>query len=132
MLLVSVASLFLLHDVLKPTEKRHRWPASNSFSCLAKMASATDLQDTEDRPVPSSPDENFIVREGKLFCNACRQILSTKKSAMKVHVSCKKHQDGKQKLKRSKLREQTIVQALKREESCKFKDSTLPVEECAY
>ena len=78
------------------------------------------------------PDENFIVKEGKLFCNACRQILSTKKSVLKVHVSCKKHQDGKQKLKRSKLREQTIAGALKREENCKSKDSTLPVEECAY
>ena len=79
------------------------------------------------------PDENFIVREGKLFCSACRQILSTKKSVLKVHVSSKKHQDGKQKMKRSKLREQTIAEAFKREESCKSKDSTLPVhvEECA-
>ena len=78
------------------------------------------------------PDENFIVREGKLFCNACRQILSTKKSVLKIHVSSKKHQDGKQKLKRSKLREQTIAEAFKTEESSKSKDSTLPVEECAY
>lgn len=54
MLLVCVDCLLPLHDVLKPTEKRHRWPAGNSFSCSAKMASATDLQDTEDRPVPSS------------------------------------------------------------------------------
>ena len=111
------------------------------------MASATNLQE---RPVPSSiardrslqstsgkykrrrnsdtvkvplhervrqfSDENFIVSEGKLFCNACRQILSTKKSVQKIHVSSKKHQDGKQ----------------KREESSKSKDSTLPVEECAY
>ncbi|KAK3725261.1 hypothetical protein QZH41_001278 [Actinostola sp. cb2023] len=78
------------------------------------------------------PDENFIVREGKLFCNACREILSTKKSVLKIHVSSKKHQDGKQKMKRSKLREQTIAEAFKREESSKSKDSTLPVEECAY
>ena len=77
------------------------------------------------------PDENFIVREGKLFCNACRQILSTKKSALKIHVSSKKYQDGKQKMKRSKLREQTITEAFKREESYKLKDSTFPVEECA-
>ena len=77
------------------------------------------------------PDENFIVREGKL-CNACREILSTRKSVLKIHVSFKKHQDGKQKLKRSKLREQTIAEAFKREESSKSKDSTLPVEECAY
>ena len=78
------------------------------------------------------PDENFILREGKLFCNACRQILSTKKSVLKIHVSSKKHQDGKQKLKRSKLREQTIAEAFKREESSKSKDSALPVEECVY
>ena len=78
------------------------------------------------------PDENLIVREGKLFCNACREILSTKKSVLKIHVSSKKHQDGKQKMKRSKLREQTIAEAFKREESSKSKDSTLPVEECAY
>ena len=146
-----------------PTEKRYGWSAGNSFSCSAKMASATNLQD---RPVPSSiardrslqstsgkykrrgnsdtvkvplhervrqfPDENLIVREGKLFCNACREILSTKKSVLKIHVSSKKHQDGKQKMKRSKLREQTIAEAFKREESSKSKDSTLPVEECAY
>ena len=62
------------------------------------------------------PDENFIVREGKLFCNVCRQILSTKKSVLKIHVSCKKHQDGKKKMKRSKLMEQTIAEAFMREE----------------
>ena len=81
-------------------KKGYGWSAGNSFSCLAKMASATNLQD---RPVPSTitrdrslriqstsgkykrrgnsdtvkvplherirqfPDENFIVREGKLF-----------------------------------------------------------------
>ena len=61
------------------------------------------------------PDENFIVREGKLFCNACRQILSTRKSSLKIHVSSKKHQDGKQKMKKSKLREQTIAEAFKKE-----------------
>ena len=36
------------------------------------------------------PDENFIVREGKLFCNACREILSTKKSILKILVSSSK------------------------------------------
>ena len=147
-LIVCVDCLFPLRDVLTPREKkRYGWPAGNSFSCSAKMASATNLQD---RPVPSSiaryrslqstsgkyrrgrnsdtvkvplhervrhfPYENFIVREGKLFCNVRRQILSTKKSVLKINVSCKKHQDGKQKMKRSKLREQTIAEAFKREE----------------
>ena len=68
MLLVCVDCLFPLHDVLKPTEKRHRWPAGNSFSCSAKMASATDLQDTEDRPVSSS-----IARDRSLQCDGTIQ-----------------------------------------------------------
>ena len=53
-LLVCVDCLFPLHDVLEPKGKRYGRSAGNSFSCSAKMASATDLQDTEDRPVPSS------------------------------------------------------------------------------
>ena len=126
-----------------------------------RWQSATNSQDTEARPVPSSITrdrslqsasgkykrrgnsdtvkvplhervENFIVREGKLFCNACRQTLSTKKSVLKIHVPSKKHQDGKQKMKRYKLTELTIGEAFKREESSNSKDSTLPMEEYAY
>ena len=66
------------------------------------------------------------VREGKLFCSGCREIISSKK----VHISSKKHQNGKEKLKKSKLKDQTIIKAFRREGSSK--DSTLPVEECAY
>ena len=51
MLLVRVDCLFALHDVLTPTGKRYGWSAGNSFSCSAKMASATNLRH---RPAPSS------------------------------------------------------------------------------
>lgn len=77
------------------------------------------------------PDEHFTVREGKLFCNACREILGTKKSVLQYHISSKKHQKGKDHLKKSKLKEQTIIEAFKAEKST-TKDSTLPLEERAY
>jgi len=74
--------------------------------------------------------ENSIVREGKLFCSGCRENICPKKSVQKIHISSKKHQNGKEKLKKSKLKDQTIIEAFRREGSSK--DSTLPVEECAY
>ena len=40
-LLVCVDCLFPLHDVLEPKGKRYGRSAGNSFSCSAKMASAT-------------------------------------------------------------------------------------------
>ena len=57
-------------------------------------------------------------------------IISSKKSVLKIHILSKKHQNGKEKLKKSKLKDQTIIEAFRREGSSK--DSTLPVEECAY
>ena len=57
-------------------------------------------------------------------------IISSQKSVLKIHILSKKHQNGKEKLKKSKLKDQTIMEAFRREGSSK--DSTLPVEECAY
>ena len=50
---------------------------------------------------------------------------------MTTHVSSKKHLIGKEKLKKSKLKDQTIIEAFKRERSG-TKDSTLSMAERAY
>ena len=68
--------------------------------------------------------------EKELFCSGCIEIISSKKCVLKIHISSKKHQNGKEKLKKSKLKDQTIIEAFRREGSSK--GSTLPVEECAY
>ena len=47
--------------------------------------------------VKQFPGENLIVREGKLFCSGCKEIISSKKSVLKIHISSKKHQNGKEK-----------------------------------
>ena len=63
--------------------------------------------------------DSFLMRTSLLEKESCFvmlvDILSTKKSVLKIHVSSEKHQDGKQKLKRSKLRKQTIPEVFKRE-----------------
>ena len=50
------------------------------------------------------PGENLSLRGGKLFCNGCKEILSSKKSILKNHLTSKKH--GKEKLKVTKRRDQ--------------------------
>ena len=75
-------------------------------------------------------NEQVCVKGNVIFCNACKEVVSSKKSILVNHCSSKKHVSGKDKLKMSKLREQTIVEALSREKS--QKDSTLPLTERAY
>ena len=51
------------------------------------------------------PGENLCLRGGKLFCNGCKEILSSKKSILKNHLASKKHAAGKEKLKMTKKRD---------------------------
>ena len=77
------------------------------------------------------PGEQLSMKDGKLFCLACREIVSTKKSIVITHLASKKHGNGKDKLKKSKLKDQTIMEAFRAGDS-KQKDSTLPITERAY
>ena len=58
-------------------------------------------------------NECLCVSAGKLFCQACREELSTKRSVLKYHISSKKHQDRKKKREQKEVREIDIAQALK-------------------
>ena len=51
---------------------------------------------------------------GKLFCLACREELSTKKSILEMHTKSAKHAKGKEVLISKQKRELTISEALQR------------------
>ena len=51
------------------------------------------------------PGENLCLRGGKLFCNGCKEILSSKKSILKNHLASKKHAAVNEKLKVTKKRD---------------------------
>ena len=76
------------------------------------------------------PDQLLIVRGTKIFCDACKEILSSKKSVIKLHCASQKHVRSKERSKKSKLKEQTIAEALSREKT--RQDSTLPLAQQAY
>ena len=79
----------------------------------------------------SFPNEHLCIRRGKLFCNACHELLSTKKSILEIHCKSKKHAQGKEKLVKSKKRDVTITEALK-DASCRLQTSSLPLEVHAF
>ena len=51
------------------------------------------------------PGESLCLRNSKLFCDACKELLSSKKSILQNHVASKKHDSGKAKIKKKKNQE---------------------------
>ena len=73
------------------------------------------------------PGQHLSARGYAIFCTACREVFSSKKSILSSHCASKKHASGKEKIKKSKLREQTITEALSQKKSLQY--STLPLTE---
>ena len=58
-------------------------------------------------------NDHLQVSAGKLFCPACREEVSTKKSIIDKHINSTKHQKGKERITLKTKNEQSIVEALK-------------------
>ena len=75
----------------------------------------------KNEPIPISPhdrlrefnDEPLTVSSGILFCSACREPVSLKKSVIKLHVGSSKHKSCKVKLQKNEIKQQDIAEALK-------------------
>ena len=95
--------------------------------------SKTTVNIKPDQRVKEFPGEHFTVSNGKLFCEACREVLNTKKSSVNNHIQSAKHKNGVLRLQQKEKRNQTIVQALQRyNESNHVRGETLPLEHQAY
>ena len=58
------------------------------------------------------PDEQLSVSAGKLFCKACREVLSLKSSSLSNHLKSQKHKDGKRRLQKKEAAERDIAKEL--------------------
>ena len=59
------------------------------------------------------PNEELKVSAGKIFCNTCREELSTKKCTIENHIFAAKHSAGKERLVRKEHRERDIAEAFR-------------------
>ena len=60
----------------------------------------------------TNPDEGFIVRNSKLFCHACKEVLALKKSSIEYHIKSQKHISMKKKLSLKNKEESNILEVL--------------------
>ena len=63
--------------------------------------------------VKTYQSEPFIVSNKELFCSACREELSVKKSTMDLHIKSHKHQIGKERLAVKEKHQLDITTSLK-------------------
>ena len=59
-------------------------------------------------------EEPFRNSGNKLFCDACREEVSEKASVIKQHIQSKKHKSGVERLAKTKKRDVTVLEALKK------------------
>lgn len=50
------------------------------------------------------PSEKLTVSVGRLFCKACREVLSVKRSTLDYHVKSTKHVEGKKRLEQKEIK----------------------------
>ena len=71
------------------------------------------------------PNQQLTVSAGKLFCHACREELSLKKSVIGHHTSSAKNKASVTKVLAREKSDNSIVDALKRYEDVQHKGETL-------
>ena len=77
----------------------------------AQVANEPSFVSISDR-IKQFSNESMCNSRGKLFCNACREPLSIKKSVIAQHIKSAKHESGKAKLDLKEKRERLIVDML--------------------
>jgi hypothetical protein len=60
------------------------------------------------------PNENLTNHLGKLFCNACREVVSLKKSVLTQYIKSAKHANGKEQLVYKEVRDKNLAEMLKK------------------
>ena len=75
------------------------------------------------------PNQHLCNVNRKLWCNACSEFISNKKSSIDKHVKSKKNEKGLSDIAKNKLESQTIMECLKRRDQREHASgSTLPTE----
>ena len=72
-------------------------------------------------------NEYLTVSAGSLFCSACREPISLKKSVLKLHINSQKHKSHKSKLINKQAKQRDIAEALNQYDKLNHpKGETLP------
>jgi hypothetical protein len=91
---------------------RKNLSSAESYCKKRPSCSTTPKSITLHSRVRDFPGENLKVSAGKLFCTACREEVSLKRSIVTNHIASVKHKQSKVKLAKKESREKDIAEAL--------------------
>ena len=98
-------------DIARPRKIQKNDPPRGKRRC--KGSSPSDPKGiTASQRVRDFNKEALVVSRGHLFCSACREQLSLKRSVIKNHIQCAKHENSKKRLERKEVRERDIAAGL--------------------
>ena len=107
-----------------PPRGKRRYKGSSSFDPKGV---------TPSQRVREFDREALTVSQGNLFCSACREQLSLKRSVIKNHIQSAKHEGSKKRLERKEARERDIADSLiKYNEEFHPRGETLPQQQQVY
>ena len=119
-------------DIARPRLVRKNNPPKGKRLCRGALQSDPKRVTPRQR-VKEFATECFVVSRGNLFCSACREELSLKRSVLKNHVSSRKHQNCKERLSRKEARERDIAASLRQyNEQVHQRGETLPEQQQVY
>ena len=103
--------------------KTHSSPPTGMKRTTTVKADYEPKSVTPSSRVYEFPNENLNVSAGNLFCSACREPLSLKKSIIKLHLDSQKYKTSKGKLlrKQSKETSQNCLRSMTRSVILKVK-----------
>ena len=83
--------------------------------------------------VQEFPNDKLCVSAGKLFCSACREELSLKRSVIVNHINSTKHKTSMRKLDMNEAREKDIAESLEvHNDENHLNGETLPIKQQVY
>ena len=120
-------------DIARPRKtKTNDPPRGRPRPCRGALSSDPKRVSPSQR-VKEFENESLTVSRGNLFCSACREQLSLKRSIIKNHLSSSKHTKSKKRLEAKEARERTIVEHLRKyNEETHPRGETLPEDHQVY
>ena len=115
-------------SVLARKRKLHKNPPSGmKRRATQAKASYEPKSVTPTSRVAEYQNEYLTVSAGSLFCSACREPISLKKSVLKLHINSQKHKSHKSKLINKQAKQRDIAEALNQYDKLNHpKGETLP------
>ena len=119
-------------DISRPRKTKKNEPPHGKRQCKGAVSSDPKGVSPQQR-VREFGNESLTVSHGHLFCSACREQLSLKRSIIKNHIQSSKHHKSLQRMKHKEARERDIAESLRKyNQDVHPRGETLPEEQQIY